>query len=166
MSDNEGKRKLTPAQQQFGNKNAVGNKGGRPRKFQDPDELAVLIDGYFDSCWDNKVIKDNKGNVVFDDDGKPVMDRFQVKPYTLQGLCLYLDCDNETISNLEKLPEFVATIKRARQRCLAYAAESIWNVKNPAGVIFTLKANYGWQDTQNINMNVTTLSDVLKTLDR
>ncbi len=69
------------------------------------------------------------------------------------------------LTDLEKLEEFSATIKRARNKCLAFAAESLWQVKNPAGIIFNLKANYGWQDTQNINMNVTTLSDVLKKLE-
>ncbi len=37
------KRPLTPAQQQFGNKNAIGNKGGTPRKTSfPPDEMIEL----------------------------------------------------------------------------------------------------------------------------
>jgi hypothetical protein len=105
---------------------------GRPLKFESVEQLQEKINAYFVEC-------DEKN-----------------EPYTITGLAVFLDCDRDTLLNYEKKSEdFFGTIKRAKDKCLAYAEKSLWQVKNPAGIIFNLKANYGWQDTQKIDVNLT-----------
>jgi hypothetical protein len=153
----------------LGNKNAVGNNGGRPLKFQSVDELEEKINAYFESCWRDIIVRDKNGFVILDEDGQPVKDRQQVEPYTLTGLAVFLDCDSGLLSDYNDREdsngvEFLPTLKRARDKIKAYAEQSLWKVKNPAGIIFNLKANWGMQDTQKIDVNLTTLAATLKDL--
>lgn len=119
----------------------MAHAGGRPLKFQSVEELQTKIEEYFNGCWGPKIgpfgpIKDAETNkVVF----------VQVKPYTISGLAVALDCDRDTLLNYEELDEFFGTIKRAKQRCHAYAEESLF-MGNATGPIFNLKNNWGWVD--------------------
>ena len=150
----------------LGNQYAVGNNGGRPNKYQNVEELQVLIEKYFADCWEKRIIKDNKGNVLFDADGQPLFESVQVKPYTISGLAVALDTTRALLLDYQDKAEFSYAIKHAKSRILAYAEEALYTIKNPAGAIFNLKANWGYRDQQDINMTVTSLSDVLKALDK
>lgn len=124
------------------------NKSGRPLKFKTPEELQAKIDEYYKSCWEQKI--DMFGNPVFEKDRngqkteKPVMVQF--KPYTITGLAVFLDTSRETLINYEQKDGFFDTIKAAKEKCHAYAEESLFVGKNPSGAIFNLKNNYGWKD--------------------
>jgi len=125
---------------------------GQPMKFPNVKDLQDNIDEYFVMCTDKH------------------------KPYTITGLCLWLDTTRNTLMSYEKCMEinwlkglsdeakaiYVNTIKRAKLRCENYAEEQLLDPntrKSPIGSIFALK-NYGWADRQEIvqtnnNINVT-----------
>lgn len=130
--------------------------GNKPLKFPNVKDLQVSIDKYFVMCDTKK------------------------KPYTITGLCLWLDTTRKTLSSYENCLEiewlkglsdkvkvvYVTSIKRAKLRCENYCEEQLLNPncsKSPIGSIFALK-NYGWADRQEIvqtnnNINVTLEDD-------
>lgn len=121
---------------------------GRPPKFVSVEELQTRIDRYFASCWTQKI--DASGNPMFLRNKKGLktnkMITVQAQPYTITGLAAYLGVESDTLLNYEKRDEFFGTIKRAKQRCEAYAEAQLFIGKNVAGAIFNLKNNYGWKD--------------------
>ena len=129
------------------------NKGGRPLKFKTEEELATKIEQYFESCWEQKI--DMWGGLVFQKDAKgnktenAVM--VQKKPYTVGGLAVFLDCDQELLEEYKKKGRFSATIKRAKQIIYAYKQEFLYSNHNPTGAIFDLKNNYGWKDKTEVD---------------
>ena len=121
---------------------------GRPPKFNGVEELQVKIEDYFASCWKQKI--DASGNPLFLRNRKGLktstMITVQTQPYTITGLAVFLGVDRDTLMNYEAKSEFFGTIKRAKQRCEAYAEEQLFIGKNVVGAIFNLKNNYGWRD--------------------
>lgn len=109
------------------------------------DELKERIDNYFNKCKE--------------------LD----EPLTLTGLCLELGVSRQTLCNYEnrvttfvgmsdeEIEEFLYTIKRAKLKIENYAEKQLFSGKNPAGIIFNLKNNYGWKDVQEVN-NSTVIS--------
>ena len=76
------------------------------------------------------------------------------KPYTITGLCLYLDICRDTLIEYEKREEFIDTIKRAKNKVENYVEEnSLMGKLNPTVSIFNLKNNFGWKDKQEIETN-------------
>jgi len=149
-----------------GNQYALGNNGGHPMKFKTVEELQKKIDAYFESCWQDIIVRDKIGNVAFDADGQPIRDRQQVAPYTVSGLAVYLETTRETLLDYENVyKEFSSTIKKAKEKIKAYTEAALFTIKNPAGAIFNLKANWGFQDTQKVDVNLTTLAATLKDLE-
>lgn len=128
----------------------MAHAGGRPKKFKNPEEMQVEIDKYFESCFTDKPIIDKNGDVVG-------VERVQVRPYTITGLCIALDTNRETLINYQSDPnneQFFDTIMRAKMKCHNYAEELAMTSRNPTGVIFNLKNNYGWKDKQEVEVNV------------
>lgn len=99
--------------------------GGRPKKFNSPEDLQDKVDAYFEEC-------DMNG-----------------KPYTMSGLALALDIDRKTLVNYSKDEKFFPTIKKARQKVETYLEESL-QTGSVAGVIFNLKNNFGWKDKTEV----------------
>lgn len=118
---------------------------GRPLKFQSVEELKVKIDAYFESC-DNRMTA-----IVKDGDVVQVPDP---KPYTITGLALALDTSRETLLNYQNKEEYFDTIRAAKDKCEAFAEESLWKPKVATGVIFNLKNNYGWVDKQEVDNTI------------
>lgn len=76
------------------------------------------------------------------------------KPYTLSGLCVYLDISRETWREYSNKPEYVDTVKRARVIVENYTEENLINGKlNAIGAIFSLKNNFNWVDKQEVTVN-------------
>lgn len=98
------------------------SKGGRPPKFTSVEQVQKLIDKYFKECDKKK------------------------KPYTITGLALALDTTRDVIIDYEKKDEYSNTIKKAKQKCEQYSEEQLYRTSQVAGVIFSLKNNYGWKD--------------------
>lgn len=106
------------------------NKGGRPKKYSEVEQLQKKINEYFKMCDEKE------------------------KPYTITGLCLYLDIDRSTLLRYEEKEEYCNTIKRAKNRIENYVEEnSLKGLLNPTVSIFNLKNNFGWKDKQEIETN-------------
>jgi hypothetical protein len=107
---------------------------GRPRMFQDIDAFEQAIDAYFTD-----------------------RDTHQ-KPYTMHGLARALDCSRQTLITYEQYHDagaFADAIKRARERVAEWTEDRLHTKGfHPAGAIFSLKNNFGWQDTQTVSVNV------------
>ena len=100
----------------------MAHPGGRPKKYNKAEEMQAKIDAYFSYCDEKE------------------------KPYTITGLALALDMDRRSLLNYSEDSEFFPTIKKAKQKCEAYAEEQLYLGKNTAGVIFNMKNNYNWKD--------------------
>lgn len=66
-------------------------------------------------------------------------------PPTVTGLALHLDVDTKTLRNYEVKPEFLPTVKRAKQRIENALECGLWGGQ-VTGLIFNLKNNFGWKD--------------------
>ena len=87
------------------------------------------------------------------------------KPFTMSGLALFLDCSRTTLYNYDKeLVKFkdineddklriLNSVKRAKRMVEAYQEEQLFLGKSPVGTIFSLKNNFNWKDSQEINNN-------------
>lgn len=129
---------------------------GRPKKYQNVAELQKLIDLYFESCFTDKSIKDKDGNNIG-------VERVQIRPFTITGLCLALDTSREGLLNYQNdksNEKFFDTVTRAKLKCHNYAEELAMTSRNPTGVIFNLRNNYGWKDKteQEVSINDMTIN--------
>ena len=112
----------------------------------------------------------NKAKFTADDIENKVNDYFNYcnennKPFTMSGLALFLDCSRMTLYQYEnELIKFnniseedkkriIDTVKRAKRMVEAYQEEQLFLGKSPVGTIFSLKNNFNWKDTQEINNN-------------
>jgi len=118
--------------------------GGAPMKYT-PEALETKIVEYFK--W---VDEENKTRKLGRFTGE------KIKPYTLTGICVYLDISRETWNVYSKRSEFEAAIKRAKTIVENYVEEGLLNgAINPIGGIFNLKNNFGWVDKIEVNTNTT-----------
>ena len=67
-------------------------------------------------------------------------------PYTFAGLCRILEIDRETLHSYTRMPAYTNLLKKAVARVLEYAETYLYSGKNPAGVIFLMKNNFGYRD--------------------
>ena len=112
----------------------------------------------------------NKAKFTADDIENKVNDYFNYcnennKPFTMSGLALFLDCSRMTLYQYEnELIKFnnvsendkqriMNAVKRAKRMVEAYQEEQLFIGKSPVGTIFSLKNNFNWKDTQEINNN-------------
>ena len=105
------------------------------------DDIEQKVEDYFNYCNENN------------------------KPFTMSGLALFLDCSRMTLYQYEnELIKFnniseedkkriIDTVKRAKRMVEAYQEEQLFIGKSPVGTIFSLKNNFNWKDTQEINNN-------------
>ena len=112
---------------------ALGNNGGRPRKFEFPEDLEMKCLDYFDWCVKEKQI------------------------ITITGLCLFLGITRETMAQWKKAGhEFSDIINRAVQ-CVEVAYETKLDTFTFGGAIFALK-NINkdfWKDKTETEVNQT-----------
>ena len=132
----------------------TGGKVGKPLKYPDPLEFQRKINQYFDWCdsQSKKVATSTK-------EGKLVP-----KPYTVSGLCVYLQIDSETLSEYGKRPLYSDSVKNAKKRIENWLEEAaLTGAVNPIFSIFSFKNNFGWSDKQEVKFNGNlALSTVLK----
>ena len=100
--------------------------GGRPPKYSKVGDMQKIIDAYFDSCVSEK------------------------QPPTVTGLAMALDMSREGLVNYAKKDEFFDAINKAKGKIEAFLEKRLFG-HNVAGVIFNLKNNYRWKDTQSID---------------
>lgn len=105
-----------------GNKNALGNEGGRPPMFGTPEELQNKISEYF--------AREGKKSIC--------------------GLAYYLGFESrQSFYDYEKKVEFTYNIKRARLKIEQIYEENLQG-NNATGSIFALK-NMDWQDKSTVD---------------
>ena len=125
----------------------------RPLKFKCNKDIEEKIEAYFKHCDKTK------------------------KPYTISGMAVFLDTCRDTLLYFENClhsQEAVNTsldhaealmisdtIKKAKARCLAYAEEQLYSNPRTAGIIFSMKNNYGFVDKTEV---VTTSKNDLENL--
>jgi hypothetical protein len=114
---------------------------GRPKKFTDPLLLEEKIDSFFQHCDSlTQIITNEKGQV-----------KVMLEPYTISGLQLWLDCDDQTLINYEKDDVFRDIIKKAKKRVENWVEKkSLTGDINATTAIFNLKNNFGWKDKTEV----------------
>ena len=109
--------------------------GGRPLKYNSPEEMADIIESYFHTLPDGEIP-------------------------TMAGLAYALDITTETLRNYHHKDEFFATINKAKQRVTAKWESSL--IRGGAGAIFWMKNNGDYKDkiiNENVNRDATGISD-------
>jgi len=108
-----------------GNKNALGNEGGRPSFYTNPEDLQLACDNYFKKCKNDKI------------------------PTTITGLALSLGFSTrKSLLDYSEKVEFVNIIKKAKLK-VECEYEKRLSGNSPTGAIFALK-NMEWQDRQEL----------------
>jgi len=120
---------------------------GAPVKYETPEEMQLIIDKYFNDCMDNRLALLSKDNVELNPD-RCTDDEFP----TVSGLALSLGMTRKGLIDYEnkKNPKFGNTIKRAKARVESILEQRLYHPQ-PTGVIFNLKNNYGWKDSQELD---------------
>lgn len=80
--------------------------------------------------------------------GKVVETRHPRVP-TVGGFARFLKIDPETLLNYEKDGEYFGTVKGIKKFIELWKSDALVNGEgDKTGIIFDLKANYGWKETQ------------------
>lgn len=122
------------------------NKGGRPPKYKNKEEIEGLIEQYFEDC---------KGKPWLDSDGNPITDKGRVvwkeypKPPTVTGLALALGfATRKSLLEYQGKKEFVNTITRAKTYIEEYAERRLYDREGVQGAKFVLINNFkNWSDS-------------------
>jgi len=103
---------------------------GRPAKYKTPEELEAAINAYFEDCDKREV------------------------PYTVPGMAYFLGfSDRHSILDYKGKKKFNATIKKALVKIESQRVEKLLKGEvNPAGAIFDLKNNFGYEDARKVDM--------------
>lgn len=124
-----------------GNKNALGNEGGRPALYTDPITLEQKIEEYFNGGANKRTIIVGKGESK---------QSIEIPIITITGLCYFLGFESrQSFYDYESNVEFSYIIKKARLRVEMQYEEMLQMDVSAAGPIFALK-NMDWKDkTEN-----------------
>lgn len=100
------------------------SKHGRDLIFSSPELLWEAATEYFEWCDEHPWVKveQRKGNIIipkgYDGDLadmlNPTVELPTARPYTIQGLCLYLSCDDELLDNYGAKEDFSEVVTRIR----------------------------------------------------
>lgn len=100
-------------------------------KYKSEEELSKGIEAYFEDCDKRE------------------------KPYTISGLAYSLGIDRKTLLNYSHKDMFSSLVKKAKDRVQKQieenATDGTWN---STFAIFSLKANYKWDDGNKVNVEI------------
>lgn len=117
---------------------------GRPPKYETPEEMQNIIVLYFLACKINQSDNAKLSEDLNEEELSIIKDIEDVVP-TVSGLAYTLDMTTEALRNYEGKEEFLATVKRAKQR-IEISLEQRLAGTAVTGSIFNLKNNFGWKD--------------------
>jgi len=119
--------------------------GGRPPKYETPEDLQDAINKYFEEGVTTKKVIIGKA---------PNNHTIDVEVPTITGLAYFLEFESrQSFYDYEKKDGFSYTIKRARL-FIEQHYEEMLQTGNTTGAIFALK-NFDWTDKQEIDQKIT-----------
>ena len=107
----------------------MSNSFGRPPVYKTPKEMQKVISEYFE------------GDAWFE-----CNDKKEFRP-TISGLAFALNVTTQSLRNYEFKDDFLSTVKRAKQLVELSLEQRLYG-NNVTGLIFNLKCNFGWKDSQ------------------
>ena len=127
--------------------------GGRPRKYDNREDLQRDIDAYFAKC-DNTIIK--KQHVT----GKGITIVETPTPYTMAGLAVALDMSRETLCAYRREQEYSDIITHARRKIEAQRIEhGLTGCYDSKIAALDLASNHGYATKQDMTFTDTTVRD-------
>ena len=107
----------------------IHNPTGRPPFIRSSKQMLKLSEEYFKKC--------DEANL----------------PYTCSGLALYLGfADRQSLIYYGKKERFYSAVKKAKSIIQARLEQLLYTPGRPtAGIIFSLKNNFGWKDIQEVH---------------
>ena len=123
-------------------------KQGRPPKYETPEQMQAVIDLYFLACKSNQAeaLSLKNSHLMGLDAGElEIINAVDDIVPTISGLAYTLGMSTEAFRNYEAKDDFLATVKRAKQR-VEMSLEQRLAGKAVVGSIFSLKNNFGWKD--------------------
>lgn len=75
-------------------------------------------------------------------------------PRTITSLAVALNTSRLTLAQYAERDEFINSIRRAKEFCEQDAEDRLYGVNQVAGVIFSLKNNYGWRDQTEVKQDL------------
>lgn len=123
---------------------------GEKPTFTSPEQLQVEIDQYFESCYGPKFnwktgdwVKDGDGNIV----------KFQVEPFTVNGLAYWIGISTEALDKFgwgcfDDLAEtdedklYSVILQRAKQKIALYAEKRLYDRDGVNGAKFVLDHHF------------------------
>lgn len=88
------------------------SKDGRDKIFPDPEILAEACNEYFSWCIKNPLKEEQ---IVKLKDSFQRVKVSKMRPFTLEGMCNFIDISLEAFKNYEKRQDFIALTTRIRQ---------------------------------------------------
>lgn len=132
---------------------------GRPPKYDTPEEMQAVITLYYLACRAHQT-EDSGLLEGLDDESLLIVNDIEDIVPTISGLAYALGMSTEALRNYEGKEEFLATVKRAKQR-VEMSLEQRLAGNAVTGSIFSLKNNFGWKDKteQEVSLGLTDLTD-------
>ena len=143
----------------------MAHPGGRPKKFNTPEELEIAVKHYFNTITKDYALYDNI-IVGYEDEEKkkPVYKKeprlnnaneqvFETEYFeipSITGLCVFLNINKDTWNEYSKHEEYSDSITRAKEIIEKYNVEQLYRKEQVNGVIFNLKNNFGWKDKTEV----------------
>lgn len=125
-----------------GETEVAAKRTGRKPWYNSPEEMEEKIEAYFKDC---------EGHLLFDDDGKPYLDKWGnpiiigAHPPTVTGLALALGfTSRQALLNYQAKKAFVDTVTRAKSRIEEYAERRLYDRDGARGAEFNLRYNFKW----------------------
>ena len=137
------------------------NKGGRPPKYKNKEEIEGLIKKYFEDCKGKPYLGDN-GVPVHANHGTVLWEEYPHPP-TVTGLALALGfTSRQALLNYQGKEEFVDTITRAKTYIEDYAERRLYDRDGVQGAKFVLINNFkNWSENPKNDY----MEDILNKLD-
>lgn len=115
-----------------------GLMGGRPMLWKNEKELEDKIEECKKWCIENE------------------------KPFSLSRLAYFVGCSRATLVNYSNKEPFFETIEKAKRLSETGIEDILLSGKAQVGAIFSLKNNFGWKDSKEVNVNESiTISNVV-----